>query len=250
MAVFVYSFVSVVIVSLISLIGVFVLILKPDKVKSISFVLVGFAAGSLLGDVLIHLLPEAFAEFDNKLVVSSLTMLGMIVFFFVEKTLHWRHCHAPDCVAHPQTLADISLAGDSIHNFIDGLMITAAYLVSIPIGLATTIAVVCHEIPQEIGNFGVLLHGGYSAKKAFFFNFLSALTAILGAFTALFIGAKIGNFAQFLLPITAGGLLYIAAVDLIPELHRDSRPKISIIQFISLVLGFSAMALMAILFET
>ncbi len=248
MAIFAYSLISVIVVSLISLIGVFVLVMKPENVKKISFLLVGFAAGSLLGDVLIHLLPEAFAQLAGQFTVPILTMAGMIVFFFVEKILHWRHCHVPDCSAHPQTLADISLVGDSIHNFIDGLMIAAAYLVSIPIGLATTIAVVCHEIPQEIGNFGVLLHGGYSAKKALFYNFLSGLTAVFGALVALFIGAKMGNFAQFLLPVTAGGLLYIAAVDLIPEMHHDSRPKASIIQFLCLASGFFAMALMAIIF--
>lgn len=246
MQVWLWSLVSVAVVSLISLVGVFTLSLGQEKLKKISLILVSFAVGSLFGDALIHLLPEAFSQIENALLTSLLVLAGVVFFFILEKFLRWRHCHEIGCPEHSQPLAAINLMGDSVHNFIDGILIAASYLVSLPIGLATTLAVVFHEIPQEIGNFGVLVHAGFSAKKALFFNFLSALTAILGTLIALFIGAASQSFALWLLPLTAGGFLYIAGADLLPELHRENRLKNSFWQLGLMLLGIGIMVLLAL----
>ncbi len=242
-----YSLISVTIVSLISLIGVFTLSWKPERLKKISLFLVSFAVGGLFGDAIIHLLPESFEKLGNNILTSLLVIFGIIVFFSLEKFLRWRHCHFPDCDVHLPSVAAMSLTGDAVHNFIDGLLVAASYAVSFQIGLATTLAVIFHEIPQEIGNFGVLVHSGYSVKKALFFNFLSALTAILGAITALVLGFWQEFFASYLLPLTAGGFLYLAGSDLLPELHHDVRPKSSLIQLFLIILGITIMALLTLL---
>jgi len=141
----------------------------------------------------------------------------------------------------------MNLIGDGVHNLIDGMLIGASYTVSIPIGIATTLAVILHEIPQEIGDFGVLLHAGLSIKKAFAFNFLSALTAILGAIISLFAGSHIEGYSSILLPITAGGFIYIAGSDLIPELQYECKLSTSVQQFIAIILGVGIMALLVLL---
>jgi len=247
MLIWIYSLVSVIIVSLISLIGVFSLSFGIEKIKKASLFLVSFAVGGLFGDAVIHLLPESFEKLGDNLVVSLLVIFGILIFFSLEKFLRWRHCHLPDCDIHLASMVKMSLTGDAVHNFIDGLLIAASYTVSFPIGLATTLAVIFHEIPQEIGNFGVLLHGGYSVKKALVFNFLTALTAILGAIVALVIGQNQELFASLLLPITAGGFLYLAGSDLLPELHHDTRPKTSLIQLFLIILGVGIMTILAFL---
>ena len=136
----------------------------------------------------------------------------------------------------------MNLFGDGIHNLIDGLIIGASYLVSIPVGITTTLAVILHEIPQEIGDFGVLLHGGFSKKKALLLNFATALTAVLGAILALVIGSHSVHLTTFLIPFAAGSFLYIAAADLIPELHKETNTKKSFLQLIMLILGIAVMA--------
>ncbi|MEK6861534.1 MAG: ZIP family metal transporter, partial [Nanoarchaeota archaeon] len=166
---------------------------------------------------------------------------GIILSFLIEKVIHWRHCHIPTSKEHPHPFAYINLIGDSVHNFIDGLIIAASYLASIPVGIATTIAVLLHEIPQEIGDFGVLLHGGFTKKKALFFNFITALTAVLGAVVALIISQSIEQLTLFLIPLAAGGFIYIAGSDLIPELHKEVKLSKSIFQIISFILGILIM---------
>jgi len=176
-----------------------------------------------------------------------LVILGILVFFILEKLIHWRHCHIPTSKGHPHPLAFMNIIGDGAHNFIDGLVIGGAYLVSVPVGIAATIAVILHEIPQEIGDFGVLVYAGFSKLKALFFNFLSALTAVLGVIVSLTIGTRIGNYTLFLLPFAAGGFIYIAGSDLIPELHKESLLSKSLMQFFFLVLGIIAMLLLTAL---
>ena len=174
-------------------------------------------------------------------------MLGICTSFVIEKFVHWRHCHIPSSKKHPHTFAYMNLFGDAVHNFIDGLIIAASYMVSVPIGIATTIAVVFHEIPQEIGDFGVLLHGGFSKNKALMLNFLTAATAIAGALIALAVSAQIEGSIVFLASFAAGGFIYIAGADLIPELHKRFTIKSSIGQIIALLLGMGVMYLLIFL---
>ncbi|MCK9614587.1 MAG: ZIP family metal transporter [Candidatus Omnitrophica bacterium] len=249
MQAWVYSLVSVIIVSLISLIGVFTLSLKKNFLQKILLFLVSFAVGGLFGDAFIHLLPEAFKELGANLTTSLYIILGIVIFFILEKFIRWHHCHVPASEHQLHPVVALNLLGDGVHNFIDGLIIGATYCVSIPLGVTTTLAVILHEIPQEIGDFGVLVHGGLSIKKALIFNFLSAATSILGAIVALSIGPHAKGFTTALVPITAGGFIYIAGSDLIPELHQGCDVKISsaALQFISLLLGVAMMAALVLL---
>jgi len=238
-----YTIASVFAVSLISLIGVFTLSVKKEKTKEISILLVSFATGALFGDAFIHLLPEAYEKLGAGLDTSLLVVFGLLAFFVLEKFLRWRHCHIPTSKSHLHPLATMNLIGDAIHNFIDGLLVGASWLVSFPIGFTTTLAIVFHEIPQEIGDFGVLIHAGMSTKKALLFNFLSAVIAILGAVVSLMIGLRAETFAITLLPIAAGGFVYIAGSDLIPELKQDCEATTSFQQLLAIILGLATMVL-------
>ena len=210
------------------------------------------AAGALLGDVFIHLLPEAVEGYGFTIQLSLYTLAGIIVFFVLEKYIHWRHCHKTGtCDVHdakdPHGVAKMNLFGDGLHNFIDGMIVAGSYIASIPLGIATTLAVIFHEIPQEIGDFGVLLHGGFTRKKALFFNLMSALLAVAGALVVLLIQNISESFSLFLIPFTAGGFIYIASADLIPELHKENNPFISLMQFITFILGIAVMLLLTFL---
>ena len=242
-----YTLVSVALVSAVSLIGVFSLSLDQERLKKILLFLVSFAVGGLFGDAFIHLLPQSFEKLGANLSTSLFIVAGIFIFFVLEKFIRWRHCHIPTSEDHPHPVVTMNLVGDGVHNLIDGMLIGASYCVSIPIGIATTLAVVLHEIPQEIGDFGVLVHGGLSVKKALTFNFLSALTAILGALISLVIGPHSTDYSLSLLPITAGGFIYIAGSDLIPELQHEVKLSNSIGQFIFLILGIGIMALLVFL---
>lgn len=247
MLIWIYTIISVLIVSLVSLVGVFTLAMKKEKIKKASSFLVSFAAGALFGDAFIHLLPESFEEFGNDFTISLLVLLGILLFFVLEKFLHWRHCHEPTSKEHIHPLATMNLVGDGIHNFIDGLLIGATYMVSFPLGLATSLAIIFHEIPQEIGDFGILIHAGFSIKKALLFNFLSAIIAVLGAITSLAVGPNIEGYTISLLAIAGGGFIYIAGSDLIPELKRECEAKPSIKQFLLMIMGMGIMALLVFL---
>ncbi|MGQ9663873.1 MAG: ZIP family metal transporter [bacterium] len=249
MAAIVSTLVSVILVSLISFIGILVVAISTQRLSKIILFLVSFAVGSMFGDVFIHLLPEAFEKIENTLMVSLLITTGILIFFILEKFVRWRHCHIPTSQDHPHPLVMMNLIGDLVHNLIDGLIIGASYLVSIPIGLATTLAVVMHEIPQEIGDFGVLIHGGLSIKRALLLNFLSALTAVLGGIISLIVGPLVHNYAVILLPLTAGGFIYIAGSDLIPELKGCETASASILQLISIACGIGIMTLLVFIFE-
>lgn len=239
-----YTLTSVIIVSLISLIGVFTFTLKQNLLQKLLLFLVSFAAGALLGDAFIHLIPEIVEEFGFGLQTSFMFLLGILIFFTLEKFICWRHCHIPTSKQHPHHLGLMNLVGDGFHNFLDGVLIAGSFIASVPIGIATTIAVLLHEIPQEIGDFGILLHAGYSKKKALFFNFLSACISIIGAIITLIIGKNIENITVFLIPIAAGGFIYIAGSDLIPELHKETGPAKSAVQLFGILLGIGIMALL------
>jgi zinc and cadmium transporter len=244
--VWVYALASVAIVSLISLVGVFTLMLSTKKLESYLLLLVSFSAGALLGDAFLHLLPETFERFGFGIWISVYVLLGILVSFSVEKFIHWRHCHIPSSTTHVHSFAYMNLFGDSIHNFIDGLVIGASYLASIPVGIATTLAVVFHEIPQEMGDMGVLIHGGFARKRALLLNFVTALTAVAGSVIALLLGTSEGSL-QFLLPFAAGGFIYIAAADLIPEIHKECDTKKSLAHMVTIVLGMAVMFLLLLI---
>ena len=235
-----YSILSVVIVSLISLVSIFFLSIKHERLSKILLVLVSFATGALFGDVFIHLLPEIAEDFGFTLVTSFSILAGLLVFFIIEKFVQGVHCHDPHH-HHTHPVGITNLVGDGLHNFIDGMLIAGSYLASFELGIATTIAVLLHEIPQEIGDFAILLHAGFKRAKAMLFNFFSAITAIAGALVVL--AADGGSQTlSLLLPFTAGGFLYIAGADLLPELHKAKYSfKTSAIQLLAMVLGMLVM---------
>ena len=192
---------ATVIVSLIAFIGIFTLALKEKLLNKILLLLVGFSAGALMGGAFLHLIPEA-AEKSSLSFVGLYLLVGFAAFFIIERFLYWHHCHKTGkCPVH--TFTYMNLLGDGIHNFIDGLIIAASFIVSVPFGIITTIAIIAHEIPQEIGDFAVLVYGGFKKTRALFLNFLTALTAILGAVTGYFLSSISGSFTVFLLPFAA-----------------------------------------------
>lgn len=237
----VYSLIAVFLVSLVSLLGLLFVSFKFKILRELLFVLVSFAAGSLLADAFLHLLPEAIEEQGFNLNVSLAVLLGILLFFVLEKFIFWRHCHIPTCKTHPHTLGWMNLVGDGFHNFIDGMIIAASFLASLPLGLTTALAVLLHEVPQEIGDFGVLIYSGFSRRKALVFNFVSALTAFLGAFLVFALGRP--WLTNLIVPFTAGGFLYLAGSDLIPELQKETGVKKSLVQLLGLLAGMGLMLL-------
>jgi len=238
-----YAILSVLFVSFVSFVGLFTLSIKIEKLKSIVFAFVSFAAGGMLGDVFLHLLPH-MAEEGNFGLRASLSVLGgIMLMFLLEKVVHWRHCHHPTTKEHVHSFAVMNLIGDGVHNCIDGIIIGASYLVSIPVGISTTLAVVLHEIPQEIGDFSVLIHGGFTRWKALLFNFVSALTAILGAFIGIGLGGMYEHATDILIPFAAGSFIYIAGSDLIPEMHKEQSYKKSLIQLGMFCIGVGIMVI-------
>jgi zinc and cadmium transporter len=244
--VWLYSLVSVLIVSLIAIIGIFALAIKTEKLRKILIYMISFSAGALFGDAFIHLLPE-ISEKGIALSSGVYIIIGILIFFSMEKFIHWRHCHMPINKHHIHPFAYMNLIGDSLHNFIDGLIIAASYMLSTPVGIATTLAVILHEIPQEIGDFGVLLYAGLSKTKAILLNFLTALTAFLGVIVGLLLTKFVENIEISLICLAIGGFLYIAGSDLIPELHKETNVKISIMQIITFILGVAIMALLLLI---
>jgi zinc and cadmium transporter len=239
--IWIYTLLSILIVSAVSLVGIVTILIKQNYLKKILLFFVSFAAGALLGDVFIHMMPELTESGKFNLITSLCIIGGILLFFVLEKILHWRHCHLSATKDHIQPLAHMNLIGDTIHNFTDGIIIAGSFLISVPVGMATSLAVVLHEIPQEMGDFGILLHSGMSVRKSLFFNFVTALSAFVGGIFTLVISPDTETVIQFILPFTMGGFLYIAGSDLIPELHKDVKPLNSIIQLLSLLAGVGIM---------
>jgi zinc and cadmium transporter len=230
----VYILISVFIVSAISLIGVFTLLFKSKSLDKVFFVLVSFATGSMLGAAFLDLLPEAIEKASPEKVFGSV-LAGLMIFFLMEKFLYWYHCHEGECDIHQFTY--LNLFGDGLHNFLDGVIIAAAFLGSFSLGVITTLAIVLHEIPQELGDFGVLVYGGFSRMKALVCNFLTALTSVAGAVAAYFFLDKIEGLTPLIIGVAAGGFIYISCTDLIPELNKQRKVSSSIQQFILILLG-------------
>ncbi len=241
-----YTLTSVFIVSLISFVGVFTLGISSVRLKKILIYLLAFSAGALFGDAFLHIIPELGKE-GFTISSSAWILSGFLLFFVIEKFVHWQHCHMPITEKHVHPFAYINLVGDGFHNFLDGLIIAGSYIVSVPIGVATTLAVIFHEIPQEIGDFGVLLHGGFSKGKVLFLNFVSALFAVVGALIGLILSSRVESISGILLPIAAGGFIYIAGADLIPELHKETGVRKAFLQLLCLLIGVGVMALLLLL---
>ncbi|MEE9525960.1 MAG: ZIP family metal transporter [Candidatus Woesearchaeota archaeon] len=234
---------ATVIVSLLSLLGIISLSIKEKLLQKMLLKLVGFSAGALMGGAFLHLIPEAI-EVSTLSFVGLSVLIGFAAFFIIERFLYWHHCHEGKCDVH--TFTYMSLIGDSIHNLIDGLVIAASFVINIPLGIATTIAVITHEIPQELGDFAILVYGGFSKLKALLFNFLTAIMAIVGAIVGVFLSSSIENFTAFLIPFAAGGFIYIAASDLVPELHKESKLNQSIMSFVFFLVGIALMLILKV----
>jgi zinc and cadmium transporter len=248
------AFASVIAVSLVSLVGVVTFSIDEARVRKLATFFVSFAVGALLGDAFIHLIPESFeGEIkvgETSLGPSLLILGGMMVFFVVEKLLRHQHgvlhehYHGHRELRRPE-LAAINILGDAIHNFIDGVVIGASYLVSPTLGLSTTIAVLLHEIPQEFADFGILIHSGLSVRKAVLLNLASASVAILGTTLSVLAGAIAQEtITTLLVPLTAGGFVYLAAADLIPELQHERGLHALVVQTLLIALGIAIMGLL------
>jgi zinc and cadmium transporter len=238
---------SVFIVSLVSLMGIVFIGLNERWLKRAIFFLVSLAVGALFGDAFIHLLPEAYERLGGMR-ASLLVLGGIFLFFVLEKFLRWQHRHLPDENGgdiHP--VGYMNLVADGVHNLLDGMIIAASYMVNLHVGLATTLAVLLHEIPQEIGDYGVLLHAGFSRRRALLLNLASALLAVVGALLVLVFGTRPGGLAAAMAPLSAGGFIYIAGSDLLPELHKESKPLQSLVQFAAMAGGVGLMLLLLML---
>jgi len=252
MNILVYILISTILVSFISLIGAIIFYLREQILNKILLFLVALSAGALIGGAFLHLIPEAVyrAGLEEAAIFKTFLylILGFCTLFILEQFISWHHHHATE---HPEIrpFSYLILISDSIHNFIDGLIIAGSFAVALPTGLITTLAVVLHEIPHEIGDFAVLIYCGFKKARALFFNFLSAITAIFGGIAGFFLSEMIGNSIVFLLPFAAGNFIYIAASDLIPEIKEKTNIKKSLLYFFIFLIGIIIMAIAKLLFK-
>lgn len=233
------------VVSLISLVGILTFFLKKEFLNKALLVLVALSAGGLIGGAFLHLLPEAIEETGATLDVFLYLLLGFCLFFVLEQFLRWRHEHGT--VHQAQPFSYLILISDSVHNFIDGLIIAASFIVSFPIGIVTTLAVALHEIPQELGDFGVLIYGGFSRARALTFNYITAITAIVGGVIGYYISSQIQDSIIYLLPFAAGNFIYIAAADLIPEIKHTTNLRRSVLHFGTFLAGLGIMLIVKLM---
>jgi len=229
------------IISLIAFVGIFTLVLKRELLNKALLVLVALSTGALLGGAFLHLLPEAIIRKDADLSIFLYLLLGFSIFFVLEQFLQWRHQHT--AAPNIKPFSYLILVSDAVHNFIDGLIIAASFAISLPLGISTTLAVGLHEIPQELGDFAVLVYGGFGTRKALFFNFITALTAILGGLAGYLASSIMQSSMIYLLPFAAGNFIYIAAADLIPEIKHHTGLGRSILHFTVFLIGIAIMLL-------
>ena len=247
MDIFFYILISTFLISLISFAGAVILFLKEELLNKILLILVSFAAGALIGSAFLHLMPEAIEEVGlgegALLKVFLFLLFGFSAFFVLENSIRWHHHHAKE---HPEIkpFSYLILISDGVHNFIDGLIVAASFVVSIPLGITTVLAVALHEIPQEIGDFGILIYSGFKKAKALFLNFLSALTIILGGVFGFLLSERMMGSVVFLLPFAAGSFIYIACSDLIPEIKHKGSAQKALIHFLVFLSGIGIMFLL------
>jgi len=241
MPVFFYIFGSVLLVSFLSLVGAISLAIGKNSLQCCLAVFIAFASGTLLSAAFLHMLPEAIHEVGET--AMMLVLVGVVTFFFLEKFIHWHHCGKQECVVHP--VAHLNLIGDGLHNFIDGVIIAAAYLTSVHTGVVTTIAIALHEIPQEFGDFSILIHSGMTSRKALAYNFLSASAAIVGALMGYVFLKSIEAWIPYAVAVAAGGFIYIATADLMPQLHKETDAARLVAQSLALIAGVLVFALLS-----
>lgn len=210
--------ISTFVISLIAFVGVLALAIRENVMRKILMYMVSLSAGILMGNAFLHLLPEAFGTAPVENIFLSL-LGGFIFFFIIERFFHWHHCHDKHC--KEQSFAMTNLIGNAVHNFFDGLIISAGFIASPGLGIVTTLAIASHEIPQKIGEFCVLVYGKYKKRKAMIMNFVSSMSVVFGGITGFILSGQF-PFMEFLLPFAAGGFIYIAASDLIPELKKET----------------------------
>jgi zinc and cadmium transporter len=201
--------------------------------------LVSYAVGALLGVSTLAILPSALEQLPATRVLGTL-LLGILLFFFLEKLVLWRHCHTHDCEVHDGAVLPV-LVGDAFHNFVDGAVVAAAVLTSVPLGISTALAVAAHEIPQEVGDFAILLHAGYSRRQALLLNVLSAAASGLGALAACAWFDLVPRMLPYFLALAAASFLYVAMADLIPGLHRGRTDAGSMRQILLIGAGIASM---------
>lgn len=225
--------ISVVFVSLLSFVGLFSLSLRRERLNRILNILIAFAAGSMLAAAFLDLIPEASEKMGN--LAFNTVLFGVLLFFVVEKFIHWHHCGREECDVKP--VGYLNLLGDGVHNFIDGVVIAAAYITNTKLGLVTTMVIALHEIPQEFGDFAVLLHAGFKVKKALFYNFLSATTSIVGGIVGFMFLSRIEPLVPSVVALAAGGFLYMSTADLMPELHKEKERVKMVEQTVAIIAG-------------
>lgn len=245
-----YTILSVFVISACSFVGTYVLTVRESFVARSMIYLVSFATGAVLGTVFLHLLPESMEHADSPLRGSMLVFAGLLMAFFIEKFIHWHHCHRvehdDEAGRHTHPVGPLIIIGDGIHNFIDGMLIASAFAVNVPLGIATATAIVLHEVPQELSDMALLLHSGMSRGKALMWNTLSSCAAILGAGVAILFAQHVEGIEFILIPIAAGNFLYIATTDLIPELHKETRIGKTVMQVLLVALGVGLMAYLSL----
>lgn len=214
--------------------------------------LISYAIGALLGAVFLEILPHAFEAADNIEGMAGTILLGILLFFVLEKLVLWRHCHGDECEAHAHGAAEhadahdhgrsglMIMVGDTFHNFVDGILIAAAFMVDINLGLVTALAIIAHEIPQEVGDFLILLHSGYSKQQALVFNLFSSLATVAGGLLAYFALQTVQGWIPTILGLAAASMIYVAVADLIPGLHKRAQLKETLYQVILIALGIGS----------
>ncbi len=235
-----YILIATFLLSFLALLGVFSLAWRKKSGEQVLLFFISLSAGTLMGGAFLNLMPEGIEKLSPEK-FFIMVLASFILFYFIEKILHWRHCHKGECAVH--SFGYMSLIGDGIHNFIDGLIIAATFLVDIRLGITTAIAIGFHEIPQEVGDFAVLLYAGIKKGRALFLNFMVALTIVMGGIVGYFIARGAENVIAYLLPLAAGGFLYISTSDLIPEIRKEKNVKKSFYSFGVFLLGVGIMYL-------
>jgi zinc and cadmium transporter len=222
----------------IALVGSVTLVLSAQALQRILLPLVAFAAGSLLGGAFFHMIPAALATGMTDVAVYTLVLAGFAVFLALEQFLHWHHCHRAEASCK-KPLTYLILIGDGLHNFLGGLAVAGTFLIDIRVGIVTWLSAAAHEVPQELGDFGVLVHGGWERREALFYNVLSALTFLVGGIVAYAASFRLD--VTFLVPFAAGNFIYIGAADLIPEFKTHADFKANIVHFVAFALGLVLM---------
>ncbi|MEW5996185.1 MAG: ZIP family metal transporter [Candidatus Micrarchaeota archaeon] len=235
MELFFWILAAVILDALLGFTGVFSFYLKENLLKKLAFHLTAFAAGTLMGGAFFHLIPES-AQFFEPLQMSIILIAGFIAFLAIEGYFHWHHHE--DCEIHPFTYTMV--IGDAVHNTIDGFVMAAAFFASIPLGIATALVIIAHELPQQLGVFGVLLHGGQTRQKALLYSFLAQCTVIIGGLLGYFLATSAEGVSAYLIPFAAGGFIYIAGADLIPEMHKSKGIE-KVLTFLTFAIGLAFM---------